>query len=243
MSRTDCMQHTQNQLLDLLPKQLQQRFVAHCEPFELVLADELEMCGTQLSHAYFPQVGSISMVLDVDGHPPVEVGMIGPESMVGSELVLGLGLGLAQTPRRAVVAGTGSCWRIETATLEQDLVQMPELESLLKRALMLRLHQLSLASTCQRFHSIGQRLARWLLMDLDRAQSDEVHVTQEFISLMLGVRRSSVTICAIEFQASGLIEYHRGDLKVIDRAGLERAACSCYEADKLLCTELMTLKS
>ena len=235
------MSYTQNQLIELLPKRMQQRFVAHCEPFELVLAAELEMCGTQLSHAYFPRVGAISMVLDIDGHPPAEVGMIGRESMVGSELVLGLGL--AKTPWRAVVAGSGSCLRIETATLQQALVQMPELENLLKRDLMIRLHQLSLASTCQRFHSIGQRLARWLLMDLDRAQADEVHVTQGFISLMLGVRRSSVTICEIEFQASGLIEYHRGELKVIDRVGMERAACSCYEADKLLRTELMAMKS
>jgi len=237
ITQANSMPHTQNKLIELLPKKVQQRFIEHCEPFELVFSAELERCGTQLSHAYFPRAGAISMVLDIDGHPPVEVGMIGRESMVGSEVVIGAGL--TQTPWRAVVAGAGNCLRIEISTLEQDLVQMPELQSWLKRDLMIRLHQLSLASTCQCFHSVGQRLARWLLMSLDRAQANQIFVTQEFISTMLGVRRSSVTVYAIEFQMNGLIEYNRGELKLIDRIGLERAACSCYEADKWLQIEAM----
>lgn len=233
------MKNTENHLIELLPKQVKKRFLALCEPFELVHSATLEVRGAQLTHAYFPRSGSISMVLDVQDHPSVELGMVGREAMLGSELVLGL----AKTPWRSVVVGAGGCWRIETTRLRQALIDMQELENLLKRALMVRLHQLSLASTCQYFHPIDQRLARWLLMSLDRAQSEELHITQELISQMLGVRRASVTLAASDFQKDGLIEYHRGELKVIDRERLERAACSCYEADKLLLTKLMAMKA
>lgn len=233
------VQHTENHLIELLPKAEKRRFLALCEPFELVHSAKLGAGGTQLSHAYFPRAGFISMVLDIHSHPPVEVGMIGRETMLGSDLVLGL----AKQPWRAVVVGAGSCWRIESTALRQALLDMPALQGLLKRALMVHLHQLSLASTCERFHPLSERLARWLLMSHDRAQNDQFHVTQEFISMMLGVRRVGVTIAASDFQKHGLIEYHRGELKVLDRLGLERAACRCYEADKLLRTELMAMKT
>ncbi|MFN7123518.1 MAG: Crp/Fnr family transcriptional regulator, partial [Hydrogenophaga sp.] len=136
----------------------------------------------------------------------------------------------------------GTCWRIEAQALRQAMDDLPALRSVLQRSLMVRLHQQALASACERFHPIGQRLARWLLMSQDRADTDHFHVTQEFISLMLGVRRVGVTQAASDFQKDGLIQYTRGELQVIDRAGLEREACSCYEADKLLHTALMDEK-
>ncbi|WP_332751898.1 Crp/Fnr family transcriptional regulator [Hydrogenophaga sp.] len=232
------MQNTENHLIELLPKTVRKRFLALCEPFELVLSAELSVRGTQLSHAYFPRSGFISLVIDIDSHPPLEVGMVGREAMLGSELVLGE----AKTPWRALVQGAGSCWRIDAQVFRKVMEEMPALKDLLQRTLMVRLHQQSLASACERFHPIGQRLARWLLMSQDRAQADHFHVTQEFISLMLGVRRVGVTKAASDFQKDGLIEYHRGELKVLDRAGLEAESCSCYEADKLLHSELMAMK-
>ncbi|MDP2019098.1 Crp/Fnr family transcriptional regulator [Hydrogenophaga sp.] len=233
------MQNTENHLIELLPKAAGKRFLSMCEPFDLVLSAELSVRGKQLTHAYFPRTGFISLVVDIDTHPPLEVGMVGREAMLGSELVLGL----AKTPWRAVVQGEGCSWRIGAEALQQAVVDIPALQSLLQRTLMIRLHQQALASACERFHPIGERLARWLLMSQDRAQTDQFHVTQEFISLMLGVRRVGVTKAASDFQKDGLIEYHRGELKVLDRVGLESAACSCYEADKLLHVELMEMKA
>jgi CRP-like cAMP-binding protein len=236
--QADPMSDTQNQLIERLPKGVQKRFIARCETFELLLSAELSARGSLLTHAYFPVTGFISLVIDIDSHPPLEVGMVGRESMLGSELALGV----AKTPWRAVVQGPGMCWRIEAQALRQAMDDLPALRSVLQRSLMVRLHQQALASACERFHPIGQRLARWLLMSQDRADTDHFHVTQEFISLMLGVRRVGVTQAASDFQKDGLIQYTRGELQVIDRAGLEREACSCYEADKLLHTALMDEK-
>ena len=232
------MKTTENLLIEGLPKGVAKRFLALCEPFELVLSAELSVRGAQLSHAYFPRTGFISMVVDIESHPPLEVGMVGRESMLGSELVLGM----AKTPWRVVVQGAGHSWRIEAKALRQAMLEMPPLQRVLQRCLMIRLHQQSLASACERFHPIGPRLARWLLMSQDRAQSDQFHITQEFVSLMLGVRRVGVTLAASDFQKDGIIQYTRGELKVLDRSGLEREACSCYEADKLLHVELMSMK-
>lgn len=233
------MSNTQNQLIERLPKGVQKRFLARCEPFKLVLSAELSVRDTLLTHAYFPITGFISLVIDIDTHPPLEVGMVGREAMLGSELVLGL----ANTPWRAVVQGAGSCWRIEAGALRDAMNEMPALQGVVQRSLLIRLHQQALASACERFHPIGQRLARWLLMSQDRAHADHFHVTQEFISLMLGVRRVGVTQAASDLQKDGLIQYTRGELKVLDRAGLEARACSCYEADKLLHGTLMAAKT
>lgn len=201
----------------------------------MVLSAELSEREKTLTHAYFPREGYITLVIDVESHPPLEVGMVGHESMLGSELILGL----AKTPWRAVVQGPGACWRIEAEALRECSKAMPELHDLLNRTLMVRLHQQALASACERFHMIGPRLARWLLMSQDRAEQDTFDVTQEVMALMLGVRRVGVTMAAGELQHAGLIEYHRGHLRVLDRLQLETRACNCYAADKVLYSELM----
>ena len=118
--------------------------------------------------------------------------------------------------------------------LRQAMTDMPALQSVVQRSLMVRLHQQALASACERFHPIGQRLARWLLMSQDRAQSDHFHVTHEGMATMLGVRRVGVTLAASELQDSGLIRYHRGELTVLDRTALEGRSCSCYATDRAL---------
>ncbi|KRC00504.1 Crp/Fnr family transcriptional regulator [Hydrogenophaga sp. Root209] len=233
------MKTTENDLIARLPKAVRKRFLALCEPFELVLSAELGVRGKELSHAYFPRSGFISLVIDIDSHPPLEVGMVGQEAMLGSELVLGL----AKTPWRALVQGAGSCWRIEARALQKAMEDMPALQDLMKRTLMVRLHQQALSSACERFHPIEQRLARWLLMSQDRADASHFYVTQEFISLVLGVRRVSVSKAAGDLKKDGLIEYTRGQVKVLDRAGLLHKACTCYEADKLLDAILMNEKN
>ena len=228
------MAQAENLLIRQLPKADRARLLNLCEPFELVLSDVLSVRGQPLSHAYFPRSGFISLAIDVDAYPGLEVGMAGRESMLGSELVLGL----APTPWRALVQGPGLSWRIEAETLRRACSASPALHQVVQTSLLVRLHQQALAAGCERFHRIGPRLARWLLMSQDRAQADTFHVTQEFLALMLGVRRVSVTVAASRFQKNGLISYHRGEITVQDRAGLQEQACSCYAADRQLYAEL-----
>jgi CRP-like cAMP-binding protein len=228
------MAHNENLLIRQLPKADRKHLLDQCEPFELVLAQELSVRGQPLSHAYFPRSGFISLVIDVDTHPALEVGMAGRESMLGAELMLGL----AKTPWRALVQGPGQSWRIEAKTLRQECLASPALQQVMQTSLLVRLHQQTLAAACERFHMLRPRLARWLLMSQDRAQADSFHVTQEFMALLLGVRRVGVTKAASELQKSGLISYHRGEITVKDRAALEAQACSCYAADRRLYAEL-----
>lgn len=228
------MAQAENLLIKQLPKADRKRLLDQCEPFELVLSDELSVRGQSLSHAYFPRSGFISLAIDVDSYLGLEVGMAGRESMLGAELVLGL----APTPWRALVQGPGLSWRIEADNLRQACSASPALRQVIQTSLLVRLHQQTLAAGCERFHLTRPRLARWLLMSQDRAQADTFHVTQEFLALMLGVRRVSVTVAASGFQKNGLISYHRGRLTVQDRAALKAQACSCYAADRRLYAEL-----
>jgi CRP-like cAMP-binding protein len=167
------MPTSENHLIQQLPTAVRKQFLERCEPFELVLSAELSENNHVLSHAYFPRRGFISLVVDVDSHPAIEVGMVGREAMLGSELILGL----AKTPWRALVQGAGVSWRIGADALRRASEELPELRTLVQRMLMVRLHQAALAAACERFHMIGPRLARWLLMSQDRAQSPSFHVT------------------------------------------------------------------
>ena len=232
------MQRPENALIRQLPPAARQQLLDHCEPFELVLSAELSVRGKPLEHAHFPTEGFLSLVIDVDSHTALEVGMVGTEAMLGSELILGV----AATPWRALVQGAGSSWRIGAQQLRTQIDAIPELEALLQACLLARLHQQTLAAACQRYHQIAPRLARWLLMMQDRSHSDCFHMTQEFMALMLGVRRVGVTEAAGHFQDAGLIAYHRGELTVLDRPGLEAEACSCYAADKQIHQRLMKAK-
>ena len=229
------MPHPQNRIIHRLPPAARRQLLEHCELFELVLSAELSVRGEPLAYAHFPNEGFLSLVIDVDSHPALEVGMVGAESMFGSELVLGR----AATPWRALVQGAGSSWRIGAAQLRAQSDAIPALQKLLHACLLARLHQQTLASACQRYHAIAPRLARWLLMSQDRSRTESFHVTQEFMALMLGVRRVGVTEAASHFQDSGLIAYHRGELTVLDRVALEEQACSCYAADKGIYKRLM----
>jgi CRP-like cAMP-binding protein len=232
------MAHAHNQLLQRLSAPVRTRLLQRCEPFEMLLSGELSERGKALSHAYFPQSGFVSLVIDVDTYPALEVGMVGHESMLGSELLLGL----APTPWRALVQGAGSSLRILAPDFRDEIAASPELRAVVQTSLLVRLHQQTLAAACERFHMIGPRLARWLLMSHDRAGTDRFHVTHEFMALMLGVRRVGVTVAAGELQQAGVIRYHRGEMTVVDRAALETHACSCYAVDKLIHSKLTRVR-
>jgi CRP-like cAMP-binding protein len=191
--------------------------------------------GTPARHVYFPTEGFVSLVTMIDDSAGLEVGMVGREGMVGAHLALGV----ATSPLRALVQGAGTSWRIGTPAFRTELARSAALQRSLSRYLYVLMSQLAASATCLRFHLIGPRLARWLLMSQDRAHADTFHVTQEFLAYMLGVRRVGVTAAASAMQRSGLIAYRRGEMTVLDRGGLEAAACACYAGDRRAYTELL----
>ncbi|KPF47794.1 Crp/Fnr family transcriptional regulator [beta proteobacterium AAP121] len=228
MQPTSAATPAQNHLIELLPARERGRLLALCEPVHLVLSEALQEAGAAAQHVYFPTEGFISLVSRVDEHPGLEVGMVGREGMVGTPLVLGV----ARVPARALVQGAGASWRIEAAAFTEELQASAALRQQLARYVYVLMAQAVSSAGCLRFHHVGQRLARWLLMSQDRAHRTQFHVTHEFLAYMLGVRRVGVTVAAGELQRRGLIQYQRGELTVTDRPGLEAAACSCYAADR-----------
>lgn len=224
------MAAAENRLIELLPRVDRQRLLAICKPVQLVLADVLASHGKPSRHLYFPIDSFISIVASIGGEPVLEVGMVGREGMLGAELALGV----TTAPLHALVQGPGSAWQVEAKAFRALLAKSLPLQRGLNRYIYVLMAQLATASACLRFHQIEPRLARWLLMSQDRAHADRFLVTHEFLAYMLGVRRVGITAAAGALQRQHLIEYHRGDLTVLDRPGLEAAACSCYAADRLV---------
>jgi CRP-like cAMP-binding protein len=218
---------TQNQLIERLPRKDRASLLAACETVHLTLGEVLCEPGKATRHVWFPVDGFISMVAPIDGKPALEVGMVGREGMLGAHLALGV----ATVPLHALVQGAGTALRVTATAFRAELARSPALQRVLHRYVYVLMAQLTGSAACLRFHEIGPRLARWLLMSQDRAHAERFHVTHEFLAYMLGVRRVGVTAAASALQRRGLIEYHRGEMAVLDRPGLEAAACDCYAND------------
>jgi CRP-like cAMP-binding protein len=198
------------------------------EVVELKLSDTIASAGRRSSSVLFPIDGFLSLLTQVDGERPIEVNMVGREGMLGIQLALGV----ATEPLMVLVQGAGLALRINAAAFRRELAANPGLRSTTDRYIYVLFAQHARSSACLRFHRIEQRLARWLLMTQDRAQADEFVVTQEFMAYMLGVRRVGVTEAAGDLQRRALIAYDRGQMKIVDRVGLEHAACTCYAGDQ-----------
>lgn len=229
------MATVENRLIKLLPPKDRLSLLAQCQPVEMTAAEVLSEPDKPTEHVYFPTEGYISLVTMHDGKPSLEVGLIGREGMLGEQLALGMMV----SPLHAIVQGAGAALRVSAGSFRKELSESLALQDILNRFLYVRMSQLANSASCVRFHLINARLARWLLMSQDRANSDSFHLTHEFIAYMLGVRRVGITTAASALQRSGLIKYHRGFLTVLDRAGLEAVACSCYAKDtETYCKEL-----
>lgn len=224
-----------NRLLGALSRKDRQRFLAGCTPVELNFADVLAEPGTHIIHVYFPTDSFISLTTTTDASASLEVGLVGDEGMLGASLILGVDV----SPLHAVVQGSGQALRMGTAQFRRELAISTMLQREVKRYLYVTMSQIAQTAACTRFHVVEERLARWLLMTHDRAHSDEFHVTHEFLAYLLGVRRVGVTMAATSLQKRKLISYKRGRITILDRNGLEAAACGCYAADKATYTRLM----
>jgi CRP-like cAMP-binding protein len=229
------MAATENHLIELLPRKDRRHLLGICEPVDLELSAVLCHSGKLTRHVYFPIDSTISLVTPIDGEPVLEVGMVGREGMVGAQIVLGV----TTPPLHAVVQGAGKAWRIATPIFRSELARSSALRRCLNRYLYVLMSQFAVSAACLRFHLIGPRLARRLLMTQDRAHANTFHVTHEFLAYMLGVRRVGITTAAGALQRAGLVEYRRGELVVLDRRGLEAAACGCYAADRKSYAELL----
>lgn len=215
-----------NQLIQGLPRKDRLHLLQACDTVSINFGDVLCRRDEVYRQVYFPLTGFISLVTSLGRHPPLEMGMIGSEGMLGATLVLGVN----SVPLHAVVQGTGTALRQSATQFRRQITNSPALERSLSRYLYVLLEQLSQTSACTRFHPVESRLARWLLMTHDRAHSDGFQLTHQYLADMLGVRRSGITVAAGVLQKNGLISYRRGDIRILDRRGLEAASCECYAA-------------
>jgi CRP-like cAMP-binding protein len=215
-----------NSVLRALPRGNAKRLLARCKQVKLAYGDILCEPGEPIRHVYFPNDGIISLLTPLDGRASVEVGLVGREGMAG----MGLFLGIDVSPVRLLVQGAGTATRMEAARFRNELKRNPVLQRELNHYLYVFMAQVAQTAACNRHHLLDSRLARWLLMTHDRLQSDEFLLTQEFLAHMLGVRRVGVNRAAKSLQTKGLIRYRRGHITVLDRRGLERASCRCYQA-------------
>ncbi len=215
-----------NEILLSLPDAERDAVLPHLELVRLTAHHVLHEPGDNLRSAYFCNTGMISILTVFPDGKSVEVGLVGREGFVGLRLIAGFPTAFT----RAITQISGSAYRIDGATLLELLPSNPELRRLLEGFSQVQTAAVCQVAACNRLHEVEERLARWLLMCSDRVKSDSLALTQELLGQMLGTRRSSVTLAAGTLQRAGLIAANRGEVRILKRAGLERAACSCYAA-------------
>ena len=215
----------QNSLLAALPRKSYLKLLSGLTAVDLVFGEILYEPGMPIRDVYFPDRSLISLLTVVEGHLALEVGLVGREGMLG----IPLALGIATSPVRALVQGAGPALKMSAARFRTELRASPPLQRELQLYVHAMMAQISQTAACNRFHVVEARLARWLLMTRDRVRSGEFRMTHDFLSHMLGVRRVGVTEAASALQRKKLIEYRRGNIKILDDAGLEATCCSCYK--------------
>lgn len=214
-----------NRILDALPSAEQQLIEPHLMKIPLVAQQVVMPRAHQIAELMFLEMGLVSMTVSPDGNGETEVGLIGNEGCVG----VGAMMNDAVLPlEQAMVQVAGSGWRLNADKARAVLPECPKFHGHCLRFATAMMGQTSQIAGCNLRHTVGERLARWLLMTRDRIQSDTLPLTQEFLSIMLGTRRAGVSVAAQTLQAAGIIEQGRGRVIVRDVAGLENAACPCY---------------
>ena len=218
----------ENQLLAALPKAVYESLLPHLKPVSLGLGEVIYESDEQMTEVYFPTTSIVSLLYLMANGMTAEIGVVGFEGMLG----IAIFLGGDTTPNRAVVQSAGNAYKMKVKTLRDKFELGGPLQLLLLRYTQALITQISQTAVCNRLHSVEQQLARWLLLSHDRLRSNDLVMTQDLISNMLGVRREGVTMAAQQLKNKGLISYVRGTITVVNRKGLEKAVCECYQVVK-----------
>ena len=217
-----------NRLLAALPRREYQRLLSGLEPVTLTSGEILYERGEPIRHVYFPCDSLVSLLTPVEGHMALEVGLVGREGMLG----IPVALGIKESAVYAMAQGTGTALRMTSSRLLREHGRHGPLHAALNLYIHERIIQVTQIAACNRFHLVEGRLARRLLMTRDRMGSNDFHITQEILGNMLGVLRVAVTKAASALQRKNLIGYSRGNISILDGAGLEAASCRCYQVVK-----------
>ena len=214
-----------NRLLASLPAEDYERMLPNLKPVTFSLGEIIYEPQSLMEQVYFPTTSHISLIYTMENGTTAEVGLVGNEGVVGVALFLGGDT----TPNCAVVQGSGDALRMSAKAMQEEFKRGGAFQLLLLRYTQWLITQISQTAVCNRLHSTEQRLCRWVLMTHDRSGSDELQMTHEFISHMLGIQREGVSIAAHRLQGDGAISYKRGVIKILDRQKLEECACECYQ--------------
>jgi CRP-like cAMP-binding protein len=214
-----------NHLLDALPAAECERLRPNLQPVTLPLGLSVYESGGAQGYLYFPRSAIVSLLHVLKNGASAEIAVVGNDGVVGISLFMGG----QTTPSRAVVQSAGEGYRMTASIVKEEFERGGPLQLLLLRYTQALITQMTQTAVCNRHHSLDQQLCRWLLLSLDRLPSNELVMTQELISNMLGVRREGVTQAAGKLQQAGIIEYSRGKITVLDRPRLEKNVCECYE--------------
>jgi CRP-like cAMP-binding protein len=215
----------QNALLAALPREGYAQLLPGLEPVVFALGDIVYEPGGHLNYVYFPTSAIVSMVYTLENGATVEMGLVGKEGVVG----IALFMGGETTPNRGIVQLAGEAYRLQAKRLKEEFKRAGALQLLLLRYTQALITQIAQTAVCNRLHPLEQRLCRRLLLCADRVSADELPMTQELVSHMLGAQRESVTVAAGHLQDQGLIRYARGHITLLNREGLEAAVCECYQ--------------
>jgi CRP-like cAMP-binding protein len=225
-SRSKLNRRHQNFLLSQVPLPERERLIGECDRITSPTGSLVYPQSGTVSHVYFPLTGIISMVrTSQDGTDSIEAGMVGNEGMAG----LSGFFGIWKSPTKAVWQVGGEAYRMSAEALQRAVLSIEALRWVLGRYAQALLTQTIQSILCNNSHPVEQRLCRWLLMTHDRLGLDHLPLTQEFVAQMLGTRRPSVTVAAGMLQKAGMITYRRGDIRMVDRASMEKGACECHD--------------
>jgi CRP-like cAMP-binding protein len=217
-----------NQLLAALPELELQRWLPHLEYADMRLGEVLYEAGSILSHVYFPTTAIVSLLYVMQNGESAEIAVVGNDGVVGISLFMGGD----STSSRSLIQSAGGAYRLSAQLMKEEFDRGGPVLHLLLRYTQALITQMVQTAACNRHHSLDQQLCRWLLLSLDRLQGTDMMMTQDLIANMLGVPRDGATEGALKLQTAGLINYTQGRIRVLDRGGLEKRTCECYEVVK-----------
>jgi CRP-like cAMP-binding protein len=225
----------QNWLFRSIPQDAWQRLLPYIEEFDMSLGLVLSASGAKSSYLYFPTNAIVSLLYNLENGSSAEIAVIGNEGCAGVSIFMGGN----STLTTAVVQSAGKSYRIKANVIIDEFNKAGAVMHLLLRYTQSLITQMTQTAVCNRHHTLDQQFCRWLLLSLDRLHSNELVMTQELIANMLGVRREGVTEAALKVQRAGFIKYARGRITILDRLGLEKRTCECYQVVKTECDRLL----